>query len=416
MAKLNLFNGSKKNGNGHTNGSNGNGSNGTHVPSVTETATGMLTEAQFRRMLCRERKRSERSRKHLLLMLIDGKGAPHANGEAAFLVQVAECLKEAMRETDLPGWFETNSVFGVIFTELGQTDIKLAMNVIQAKITACLQKSFKSSQLNTILVSFYAFPDIWEGNGNGEGHSVNPALYPDLFELEKKKKLPLAIKRTMDVVGGSVALVLATPFFIGLGIAIKLTSKGPVFFRQERIGQYGTRFQFLKFRSMKASNNAQIHKEYVQNFIAGNGTTANGNGNGSGNGNGKEHQNGNGNGKGVYKITNDPRVTWIGRIMRRSSLDELPQFWNVLKGEMSLVGPRPPIPYEIEAYDVWHRRRLLEVKPGITGLWQVHGRSKTTFNEMVRLDLQYSRTWSPLLDAKILLRTPRAVISGDGAY
>ena len=102
--------------------------------------------------------------------------------------------------------------------------------------------------------------------------------------------------------------------------------------------------------------------------------------------------------------------------MRRSSLDELPQFWNVLRGDMSLVGPRPPIPYELEAYDLWHRRRLLEAKPGITGLWQVHGRSKTTFDEMVRLDLEYSRSWSPMLDVKILLQTPRAVVSGDGAY
>lgn len=412
MAKLSIFNGTNKNGNGHVNGAKMNGSNGAHVPAVTESATSLLTEAHFRRMLCRERKRSERSRKHLLLMLIDGKGATNAQGDVVFLIQVAEQLKDAMRETDLAGWFETDSVFGVIFTELGQTDIKLAMNVIQAKVTACLQKAFKASELNTILVSFYAFPDGWEGNGNGEGHTVNPALYPDLFEMEKKKKLPLAIKRAMDVVGGTVALVASAPFFVVLGTVIKLTSKGPVFFRQERIGQYGTRFEFLKFRSMKVSNNAQIHKEYVKNFIAGNAEKSNGNGNGNGNGQAKT----NGNGNGVYKITNDPRVTWIGRIMRRSSLDELPQFWNVLKGEMSLVGPRPPIPYEIESYDVWHRRRLLEVKPGITGLWQVHGRSKTTFNEMVRLDLQYSRTWSPLLDAKILLRTPRAVISGDGAY
>lgn len=102
--------------------------------------------------------------------------------------------------------------------------------------------------------------------------------------------------------------------------------------------------------------------------------------------------------------------------MRRTSLDELPQFRNLLKGKMSLVGPRPPIPYQIEAYDIWHRRRLLEAKPGITGLWQVHGRSRTTFDEMVRLDLRYSRTWSPLLDLKILLQAPRAVILGDGAY
>ena len=151
---------------------------------------------------------------------------------------------------------------------------------------------------------------------------------------------------------------------------------------------------------MNASTDATIHKEYVRNFIAGKTkqTTAEGNQ------------------KVVYKITNDPRVTRIGRIMRRTSMDEFPQFIHVLMGEMSLVGPRPPIPYEIEAYDIWHRRRLLEAKPGITGLWQVYGRSKTTFDEMVRLDLQYSRTWSPLLDVKILLQTPRAVFSGDGAY
>jgi lipopolysaccharide/colanic/teichoic acid biosynthesis glycosyltransferase len=120
--------------------------------------------------------------------------------------------------------------------------------------------------------------------------------------------------------------------------------------------------------------------------------------------------------KTVYKITNDPRVTWIGKFMRRTSLDEIPQFWNVLKGDMSLVGPRPPVQYEFDVYDIWHRRRSLEVRPGITGLWQVYGRSKTTFDQMVRLDLQYSRSWSPLLDLKILLQTPRAMLSGDGAY
>ena len=149
---------------------------------------------------------------------------------------------------------------------------------------------------------------------------------------------------------------------------------------------------------MHVSNDAEIHRRYVERFI-----TA------------KAPAN-SGQAQPVYKITNDPRVTPIGRFMRRTSLDELPQFWNVLRGDMSLVGPRPPIPYEIGAYDVWHRRRLLEAKPGITGLWQVHGRSRTTFDEMVRLDLEYSRTWSPALDIKILLKTPRAVFSGNGAY
>jgi lipopolysaccharide/colanic/teichoic acid biosynthesis glycosyltransferase len=173
-----------------------------------------------------------------------------------------------------------------------------------------------------------------------------------------------------------------------------------VFFRQSRVSQYGKHFTFLKFRSMKVATSDTIHKDYVKNFIAGKAETPTSTGQKAP----------------VYKITNDPRVTAIGRFMRRTSLDEVPQFWNVFIGEMSLVGPRPPIPYELEAYDVWHRRRLLEVKPGITGLWQIHGRSSTTFDEMVRLDLQYSRTWSPMLDVKILLDTPRAVLMGDGAY
>jgi lipopolysaccharide/colanic/teichoic acid biosynthesis glycosyltransferase len=228
---------------------------------------------------------------------------------------------------------------------------------------------------------------------------VNEELYPDLFEVEEKKKLSLLVKRVMDVVGSGAALLLLSPVFLVLAVLVKSTSKGPIFFRQQRVGRYGVNFQFLKFRSMYVSTDAAIHKEYVRNFIAG-----------------KASASTDGTQKTVYKITNDPRVTWIGKFMRRTSLDEIPQFWNVLSGEMSLVGPRPPIPYEIEAYDIWHRRRLLESRPGITGLWQVHGRSKTTFDEMVRLDLQYSRTWSPLLDVKILLQTPRAVFSGDGAY
>jgi lipopolysaccharide/colanic/teichoic acid biosynthesis glycosyltransferase len=118
----------------------------------------------------------------------------------------------------------------------------------------------------------------------------------------------------------------------------------------------------------------------------------------------------------VYKIANDPRVTPVGRFLRKTSLDEFPQFWNVLWGEMSLVGPRPPLHYEFEMYDLWHRRRVFEVKPGVTGLWQVCGRSRTCFDDMVRLDLRYSRSWSLWLDLKILMATPRAVLTGDGAY
>jgi lipopolysaccharide/colanic/teichoic acid biosynthesis glycosyltransferase len=172
-----------------------------------------------------------------------------------------------------------------------------------------------------------------------------------------------------------------------------------VLFGQVRLGEYGKKFMVLKFRSMRTDCDSRIHQEYVSQFIAG--------------------QVSNNNAKGeklVYKIQKDPRITPIGRILRKASLDELPQFWNVLVGEMSLVGPRPPVEYEFKVYDVWHRRRVMEIKPGITGLWQVEGRSRTQFDDMVRLDLKYARIWSIWLDLKILLRTPGAVVSGDGAH
>jgi lipopolysaccharide/colanic/teichoic acid biosynthesis glycosyltransferase len=149
---------------------------------------------------------------------------------------------------------------------------------------------------------------------------------------------------------------------------------------------------------MYSNNDPKIHQEYVSQLIKGQADQA------------KSGQ------SGVYKLTNDPRVTPLGRFLRKTSLDELPQLFNVLSGEMSLVGPRPPVPYEFEQYDIWHRRRVVEVKPGITGLWQVMGRSKTTFDDMVRLDLKYVKIWSIWLDLKILLRTPMAVVSGEGAY
>jgi lipopolysaccharide/colanic/teichoic acid biosynthesis glycosyltransferase len=198
-----------------------------------------------------------------------------------------------------------------------------------------------------------------------------------------------------------MGILIFFPFFILIPICIKLTSRGPVFFRQARVGQYEKPFQFLKFRSMYEGNDPSVHREYIYNLISQkpSGDVVN-----------------TGAGEKVFKMKNDKRVTPLGKILRKTSLDELPQFFNVLKGEMSLTGPRPPIPYELEKYDIWHRRRVLEVKPGITGLWQVVGRSSTTFDEMVRLDLQYAANWSLWLDIKILLKTPWVVVAGRGAY
>lgn len=358
----------------------------------------VIPERQFRQMLSRERKRSERSRKHLVLMLIDSELLPKSKNDRIILGQMAEAVSQVVRETDLTGWFEEGSVIGVLFTELGTADVSSAFTIIEAKVKAGLQRAFKSSQLGHLRITLYIFPE--DSAEMGRRGVVTTRLYPDLFETEKKKRVSLLIKGAMDVVGSITALVVLSPVFLVLALLIKLTSKGPILFRQERIGQYGVPFVFLKFRSMHISNDTEIHKEFVHNFIAGKSISSPA----------EENL------KTVYKITNDPRVTWIGKFMRRTSLDELPQFWNVLKGEMSLVGPRPPVRYEFDIYDVWHRRRSLEAKPGITGLWQVHGRSRTTFDEMVRLDLRYSRSWSPLLDLKILLQTPRAILTGDGAY
>jgi len=178
---------------------------------------------------------------------------------------------------------------------------------------------------------------------------------------------------------------------------VKLKSSGPVFFEQERVGQNMKPFRMLKFRTMHANVDHKLHHDYVTRFIHSSGDAQAGDT------------------PGVFKITNDPRVTPIGGFLRKTSLDELPQLLNVLRGDMSLVGPRPPLPYEVEQYKPWHCRRVLEAKPGITGLWQVTGRSRTTFDEMVRLDLRYARTCSIWNDIKILLATPAAVFSGKGA-
>jgi lipopolysaccharide/colanic/teichoic acid biosynthesis glycosyltransferase len=177
---------------------------------------------------------------------------------------------------------------------------------------------------------------------------------------------------------------------------VKLTSNGPIFFRQPRIGQMGRSFTMLKFRTMKVDADHALHQKFVTEFI-----------NSAPKVQAKADA--------PFKIANDPRVTPLGRVLRKTSLDELPQLWNVLIGDMSLVGPRPPIAYEVAQYKLWHNRRLFEAKPGVTGLWQVAGRSRTTFDEMVRLDLRYAKSRSLWTDLKILVATPAAVFTGKGA-
>jgi exopolysaccharide biosynthesis polyprenyl glycosylphosphotransferase len=243
--------------------------------------------------------------------------------------------------------------------------------------------------------------------GEAEQAGVRAAVVPDLFQLslggiqiEEINGIPLisvkqttltgmnqVIKRAFDLMITVPTVVLLAPIWPLVALAIRLDSPGPILFRQIRVGRHGKTFTFYKFRSMCADAEAELEKLRALNEASGP----------------------------LFKIKDDPRQTRVGRFIRRTSLDELPQFFNVLRGDMSLVGPRPGLPSEVEKYQNWHRRRL-EVQPGLSGLWQVRGRSDLTFDEMVMLDIYYGENWSLLTDVQILMRTIPQILFGDGAY
>lgn len=357
----------------------------------------ILSEQAFHRMISRERRRTERSHKPFLLMLLDLGDEPAGEDGESTLSKILTVLSSSTRETDGVGWHKNGLVVGVMFTEIDAEEKTHILSTMLGRVSGALEERLSFEQFNQLSISFHWFPEEW-GHGVPKRPS-NPVLYPDLTDRGRSNRVFATIKRLMDVVGSLVALTVFSPLFLVIAVAIKLTSKGPVIFRQERMGRFGKAFTCLKFRTMYANNDLNIHKEFITRVIHG------------------KHEGKNGqDGSTVYKMTNDPRITRVGGLLRRTSLDELPQFINVLKGEMSLVGPRPPLAYEFQQYAVWHRRRVLEVKPGITGLWQVNGRSRVRFDDMVRLDLRYVRTRSVWLDIQILLQTPRAVFLGNDAF
>jgi lipopolysaccharide/colanic/teichoic acid biosynthesis glycosyltransferase len=356
-----------------------------HRTSALATDAKILDEPTFRSVIAQERRRTERSRKPALLMLLDLGSLPRQNGKV--LNNTLAALSLATRDTDATGWYKDHSVIGVMFAEIGIDDPGTILATMMHRVSDTLRRSLSLEKASQINISLHVFPENW----NKDSSVGNPTLYPDLEHREKTRRAALAVKRTIDVVGSAAAIVVFAPLFLLVGALVKLGSKGPVLYKQERVGQFGAPFTFLKFRSMYANNDPKIHQEFMKRVISG------------------DHEKGS-------KMEDDPRITRIGRFLRKSSLDELPQFFSVLKGHMSLVGPRPPLAYECQEYDIWHRRRVLEVKPGITGLWQVTGRSRLRFDEMVRLDLHYVRNWSPWLDLKILLKTPISVLRGGGAF
>lgn len=351
----------------------------------------ILSQEAFVLMIRVEQKRCERSGKSCILMLVDCDQIRTEHRDEDIVGKIPKVLAAASRETDLKGWYREGSQFGVIFTEIPTENTQSILQILKDRVKAELAIAFGRdvSDLGRVLV-FRVFPQDW--------HSQSATFGEDDLIRDRQKGFAATVKRGIDILGSAAAIAMLSPVFLATAVAVKVSSRGPVIFRQKRVGQFGREFTFLKFRSMRVSNNTKIHEEYVKKLIAeGSQKTA------------ESNQ------PAVYKLTKDPRITPIGRFLRKTSLDELPQFFNVLLGDMSLVGPRPPIPYEVEAYHTWHRQRLLPVKPGITGLWQVEGRSRVRFDDMVRMDLRYAQTWSVWSDLKLLLRTPGAVIGGGGA-
>jgi lipopolysaccharide/colanic/teichoic acid biosynthesis glycosyltransferase len=343
----------------------------------------LLGQDVFRAALRRELKRADRFDESFALLLISCADA----AREATRRELVEALARVKSDIDVIGWWKQDVKVGLM-RPLVHLDPAESMARVAAAVQHELGATGGRESAGRYSISLQMYP-----------HQTGPAAPVAVDDGDRTKKTAADLsKRILDVAGSAALLALLSPVFLLITAVIKSTSKGPVLFRQVRIGQYEQPFTMLKFRTMHAGADQAIHEAYTTAFI-GSGVPASGDDTGT-----------------VFKIVDDPRVTRLGHFLRRSSLDELPQLWNVLLGTMSLVGPRPPLPYEVARYKRWHRRRLTDVKPGITGLWQVTGRSRTTFDEMVRLDLQYARNHSLWMDIKILFATPRAVLSGRGAH
>jgi lipopolysaccharide/colanic/teichoic acid biosynthesis glycosyltransferase len=344
-----------------------------------------LSPEEFRIQLRREKRRVERSSAPLSIILFQLHESVLSN--KIQLKNFLNSIRTRTRETDIKGWVDSKTI-GTILPDTDGEGLKKCLNSLIRGTGHQLYSIIKGSYPDSL------FEELLDDSKTAPGFSPFA-----LDHMATGRSAAHFFKRCFDVFGSLVGLILFLPLMALTAVAIKISSPGPVIFRQTRLGRGGKRFFFYKFRSMYLENDDRCHREFVAGLIEGKHELLN---------QGEKN-------RPVFKIINDHRITPVGRAIRRLSIDELPQFFNVLKGEMSLVGPRPPIPYEVEKYKPWHLRRILEIKPGITGLWQVDGRSRTSFDEMVRLDLRYLINWSFWLDLKILLKTIKAVIGTKGA-
>jgi lipopolysaccharide/colanic/teichoic acid biosynthesis glycosyltransferase len=345
-----------------------------------------VDESLFRDILIREWRRAERFDQGFALVLVAGPADPSTPWSA-----VSDTVMTLKHETDVLGWFVRDRVLGVLRPDCDHTNLP-AVHDFEKRVRRELDERLDPGAAASLSIGVHV-----PLSGSRSGASHGDPVFEELRDARGHLRVRAVAKRVLDIVGSLVLLLLLLPLLTFIALLVKLTSSGAVFFRQVRIGASGKPFTMLKFRTMRVDADHELHRKYVTEFINA-GTVA-----------------APADGDALFKIVDDPRVTFMGRLLRKTSLDELPQLWNVIRGDMSLVGPRPPLAYEVEQYKRWHYRRVLEAKPGITGLWQVTGRSRTSFDDMVRLDLRYVQNQSAWTDIKILLATPRAVISGKGA-
>jgi lipopolysaccharide/colanic/teichoic acid biosynthesis glycosyltransferase len=344
----------------------------------------VLRADSFADAVRRETRRSERSGAPLSIVryAIDS-GVASDPLHFDRLLAILQC---SMRETDFLGHVSTDAL--VLLCP--DTDAEGARGLV-AKLAPVVSEM-------PVLPATATFPEhLFESLAGSASATEALRLFTTPAPLDRNGIYPL--KRSLDIVLALIALLVFGPVMLAVALIVRATSRGPIIFRQQRLGQGGAPFSFYKFRSMVVNVDDKIHREFVANLIRGGegaAPTAD-------------------NDAASYKIKGDPRVTRIGKFIRMTSIDELPQLFNVLKGDMSMVGPRPPIPYEAAHYEPWHLRRILIGKPGITGLWQVEGRSRVSFSEMVRMDLRYIRQCSLGLDLKILARTVIVVLRCSGA-
>jgi len=338
-----------------------------------------------------EKRRADRTKAPLSIVVFDFCRNEGSGVDLAALKAVVGKL----RDTDIVGYLSEDKI-AILLPDTTEAGADKVMKNIASEDAWIFNKCVVSTYPDQIYNSISSINQEAEGQDAWEQECFDVLFIEDTMEL---RWASLLVKRAIDILGSVIAILLFSPLMLITAIMIKIDSPGPIIFKQIRLGKKGMPFLFYKFRSMQYKADDRIHRDFVASLISGD-TDAVNQGDAD---------------KPLYKIKSDPRVTKVGKFIRKTSIDELPQLFNVLKGDMSLVGPRPPLPYEVEKYQLWHLRRVTDMRPGITGLWQVEGRSKTTFDEMVRLDIQYIREWSPSLDVKILLKTVKVTLLRIGA-